>query len=60
MSKVELIARKFAGGASEEDVLEGYPHLTCEDVRAALRHAADMPAHEQVTLTPGAGKSGVR
>jgi len=32
---VELILRKFAGGATEGDLLEDYPHLAPDDIRAA-------------------------
>ena len=34
---VELILRKLAEGASEGELLEDYPHLTTEDIRAAAR-----------------------
>lgn len=33
---VELILRKLAEGTSEGDLLEDYPHLTTEDIRAAV------------------------
>jgi len=33
---VDLILRKLAEGASEHDLLEAYPHLTIEDIRATL------------------------
>lgn len=49
---VELIVRKVAEGATEEILLDAYPRLTREDVRAALRFAADMLAHEEVVLAP--------
>ncbi len=50
---VELLLRKLAEGASVEDLLDAYPRLTPEDVRAALAYAADTVAHEAVlTLTP--------
>jgi uncharacterized protein (DUF433 family) len=38
---VELILRKLSEGASEADLLDAYPHLTHEDVQAAMRHTAD-------------------
>ncbi len=47
---VELIVRKLSEGAKEEDLLEAYPHLSVEDVRAALAYAADSLAHEEVIL----------
>ena len=38
---VELILRKLSEGASEADILDAYPHLTREDVHAALRYTPD-------------------
>jgi uncharacterized protein (DUF433 family) len=50
---VELLLRKLAEGATIEDLLDAYPRLTAEDVRAALAYAADTIAHEAVlALTP--------
>jgi uncharacterized protein (DUF433 family) len=37
---VELILRKLADGASESELREDYPHLTIEDIRAALDYSA--------------------
>lgn len=45
---VELIMRKLAGGFTVEDILEMYPHLTKEQVSAALNYAANLIAHEIV------------
>lgn len=39
---VDLILRKLAAGETEADLLEGYPHLTREDIRQALAFAADF------------------
>jgi uncharacterized protein (DUF433 family) len=39
---VELIVRRFADGYTLADILDDYPHLTPEDVHAALRHAAEL------------------
>jgi uncharacterized protein (DUF433 family) len=50
---VELIVRKFSEGATEAELLDGYPHLTILDLRAALAYAADSVAHEE-TLPMGA------
>ena len=47
---VELILRKLSEGASEADLLEAYPHLTREDIHAAMRYAADTLAHEEVVF----------
>jgi uncharacterized protein (DUF433 family) len=48
---VELLLRKLAEGATIEDLLEAYPRLSAEDIRAALAYAADSLAHEAV-FTP--------
>jgi uncharacterized protein (DUF433 family) len=42
---VELILRRISEGATEDDLLASYPHLTREDVRAAVAFAADEIAH---------------
>ncbi len=39
---VELIVRKLGEGASVDDLLDAYPQLTEETVRAALIYAADI------------------
>lgn len=36
-----LIVRKIGEGASEHDLLDAYPGLTLEGIRAALVYAAD-------------------
>jgi uncharacterized protein (DUF433 family) len=43
---VELILRKLGAGRSFADLLEAYPQLTEDDVRAALAFAADYMQHE--------------
>jgi uncharacterized protein (DUF433 family) len=50
--KVELILRKLAEGATEDELLEAYPRLTREDIRAAIEYAADTIAHEEIILLP--------
>ena len=45
---VELILRKLGAGRSMTNLLEAYPHLTEDDVRAALAFAADYMQHETV------------
>lgn len=47
---VELLLRKLSEGAVFADLLDAYPRLTAEDIRAALDYAADTVAHE--TLLP--------
>ena len=38
---VEFLLDLFAGGWTQERVLEAYPHLTPEDISAAFKYAAD-------------------
>jgi uncharacterized protein (DUF433 family) len=38
---VELILRKLSEGAREKDLIDAYPRLAREDIRAAIRYAAD-------------------
>ena len=45
---VEHILRHLASGASVDDLLAGDPHLTREDVLAALAYAADLAANEDI------------
>jgi len=45
---VELLLRKLAEGATIEDLLDAYPRLVADDIRAALAYAADMIGQETV------------
>ena len=45
---VELILRELGGGRSFADLLDAYPRLTEDDLRAALAFAADYMEHETV------------
>lgn len=45
---VELVLRKLAEGATEEELLDGYPTLTKEGIKAALEYAAKTIAHEEI------------
>jgi uncharacterized protein (DUF433 family) len=38
---VELLLEKLAAGESFDDLLEAYPHITIEGIRAALAFAAE-------------------
>jgi len=49
---VELILHKLAEGASEDELLADYPHLTQDDIRAAVAYGAASVAHEEVVLLP--------
>jgi len=37
---VELILRKLAEGETESELLEDYPHLGVEDIRAAIAYSS--------------------
>ena len=45
---VELILRKLGARRSFEDLLEAYPELSGDDLRAALEFPADYLEHETV------------
>lgn len=45
---VELILRKLGAGRSFPDILEAYPQLSEDDLRAALAFAADYMQHETI------------
>jgi uncharacterized protein (DUF433 family) len=49
---VELILRKLAEGASEDDLVRAYPQLSRESIRAAVAYAADTIAHEVDIVRP--------
>ena len=52
---VELVLRKLSEGATVEDLLDAYPHLTADDIRAAVAYAADVIADDGVLATPVRG-----
>ena len=43
---VELIVRKLGEGGTIEDILDGYPNLSKDAVRAAFLYAADLIGNE--------------
>ncbi len=45
---VELILKLLAQGLTEKEILEDYPNLVKEDVRAALMYAAKLAGKEEV------------
>jgi uncharacterized protein (DUF433 family) len=45
---VDLILRALGDGMSVEELLDGYPRLTREDVHAAQSFAADYITHEDL------------
>jgi uncharacterized protein (DUF433 family)/predicted nuclease of predicted toxin-antitoxin system len=44
---VELLLRSLSEGATEADLLDSYPHLTADDINAAIAYAADAVGREQ-------------
>lgn len=49
---VELLLRKLAEGATFTELLDAYPRLTEDDIRACLAYAADAIAHEDISTSP--------
>jgi uncharacterized protein (DUF433 family) len=47
---VELVLRKLAEGATETKLIQAYPQLTREAVRAAAQYAAESIAHEETVM----------
>jgi uncharacterized protein (DUF433 family) len=47
---VELILEKLGEGLAVEDVLRAHPHLTREQILAALRFAADYLRNEDIAF----------
>lgn len=45
---VELILKKLSEGVSFEELMEAYPHLTKDDVLAALSYSADVISQEEL------------
>jgi len=48
---VELLLRKLGEGATEDELLEAYPNLEREDIRAAVAYAADIVAREDLVVS---------
>lgn len=47
---VSLVVDNLAAGASEKEIIESYPSLTSEDIRAALAYAAEMARERYVDI----------
>jgi uncharacterized protein (DUF433 family) len=45
---VELILKTLSEGASFLDIIDMYPHLEKEDIRAALSYASSLVTHEEI------------
>jgi len=48
---VELILRKLSEGMTIEELLGAYPHVTKEDILAALSYTADVISQEELIAT---------
>lgn len=46
---VYLIVKMLANGDAIEDILEGYPTITREDILACLAYAGELAEEENVT-----------
>jgi uncharacterized protein (DUF433 family) len=45
---VELVVQLLAAGWSHAQILESYPHLTEDDIRACLSYASELLREEKV------------
>ena len=45
---VDLIIRLMSQGINEKEILEDYPNLRIEDIRAALEYGADIVKGEDI------------
>lgn len=45
---VELILKTLSEGASFNDIIDMFPHLQKEDIRAALSYASSLVTHEEI------------
>ena len=52
---VELLLRKLSEGASEDDLLKAYPRIALEDLRAAVRFAAETLANDETIFVDHPG-----
>jgi len=48
---VEHVLRELANGMTTADLLDAYPRLTIEDIRAACAYAAGRLAEERILLS---------
>ncbi len=51
---VEQILRALANDVPVDELLEDYPELELEDIRAAITYAAELVSEEQVFLVAAA------
>jgi len=50
---VSVIVGSIAEGHSVERIIESWPQLTADDIRAALKFAAEVVANADVTMANG-------
>jgi uncharacterized protein (DUF433 family) len=50
---VSVILDNLADNVSEETILKNYPSLVYEDIRAAIRYAAELTRERFVSLKTG-------
>jgi uncharacterized protein (DUF433 family) len=50
---VSLIIENLAAGASEEEILDAYPSLGADDIRAALAYAAEITRERVIPTAVG-------
>ena len=50
MQDVEHILKMLARGISNKDIIEEYPFLEEDDIKACLLYAANMISHEEERL----------
>lgn len=48
---VELILRKLSEGMTIEELLRAYPHLTRDDILAAISYSADVISREELIVS---------
>jgi uncharacterized protein (DUF433 family) len=44
---VELILNLLSEGAAISDIIDMYPHISKEDIKAALQYASSLVTHEE-------------
>lgn len=49
---VELILKKLSQHLSPQEILEDYPHLTLDDIKAAVAYAATSIKNEEIHVIP--------
>ena len=49
--RVKDVLDMLAGGASEKEILDDYPYLESDDIRACLEYAADQIDHAVVMVS---------